>query len=347
MLDDSQTIAGEENAGADELEFVVEAHHAGVRLDRFLQEVTGVSRSQVQLAIREGRVLLEGVTAAKTGVSLKAGMEILYTPARSLDMALTAQDLGLEFLYTDQHMAVVNKASGVVVHPAPGHWDSTVVNGLLHCFPELAASGERPGIVHRLDVGTSGVLLVGRSQEGREGLMAQFLAKRVFKGYLAVVCGVPGADWGTIDRPISRHPADRKRYSSTQGQGRDAVTLWRRLASNARYSLLAVRILTGRTHQIRVHLGDSGWPVAADPIYGKAREPLWGRLPESVFGPGPLLHAACIALEHPVTRKPVEFTAPLPQRWLELLEQEFPAWQARLASGEALGPLFPSWAGSV
>ncbi len=332
--------------GGGEVSFAVEPAEAGVRLDRFLQgRMPDITRSQLQHAIRDGRVLVDGFVAPKTGLALKTGMDVAYMPLPSLPSTLVAQDLGLEFLHVDPDLVIVNKPAGLVVHPAAGHADGTLVNGMLHAFPDLRDGGQRPGIVHRLDRGTSGCLAVGRTTLGREQLMLQFLNRKVFKGYFALICGIPVADSGVIDRPIARHPGDRKRYSSVEATGRDSITMWRKVASTANFSLLAVRILTGRTHQIRVHLADNGWPVAGDTLYGLSRQQVWQRLEAEAIEEGPLLHAGILQIRHPKSGEPLTFFAPLPQRWQAVLERLFPGLPAKLSSLENVFHLFPQTGG--
>jgi len=171
--------------------------------------------------------------------------------------------------------------------------------------------------------------------------MLQFVNRQVFKGYLAIVCGIPQAESGEIHRPIARHPTDRKRFSSVEPGGREASSLWRRVATSGHYSLLAVRILTGRTHQIRVHLADNGWPVAGDSLYGTSRQQTWQRLNPMFISEGPLLHAALLEVKHPKTGLPQRFFAPLPPRWQQAIEELFPGALALLQDANAVRKLFP------
>lgn len=297
---------------------------AGGRLDRHLAAtLEGFSRSQVQRAIRLGLVTVDGVTATKTGLSLQTGQEIVFQAPPVEPIAAIPQQIPLNVLYEDQHIIVVNKAAGMVVHPAAGHRDGTLVNALLGRTPALGGLGPlRPGIVHRLDRGTSGCMVVAKTAAAQDAISGQFLARTVYKGYLAITLGAPRADVGTIDRPITRHPKNRKRFTSNRPAGRASRSAWRVHARGAGLGVLGVRIYTGRTHQIRVHLADEGFPVAADELYA----PRWQRMPLLRTGPlasacteGPLLHAARLSLFHPETAQAMTFVAPLPDRFLDVL----------------------------
>lgn len=286
-----------------------------MRLDRFLTQATdGITRSRVQRAIKLALVTVDGVTGYKTGLKLRAGQEVEFTPPPVEPVNAVPQALPLEILYEDDDLVVVNKSVGMVVHPAAGHPDGTLVNALLHRFPEMqAGGGVRPGIVHRLDRGTSGVLCVARNDHAREALASQFLERTVFKGYLALTLGVPPTLEGRINSPIERHRNDRKRFTSRTGEGRASTTLFRTIRSGSGFGLLAVRILTGRTHQIRVHLADRGFPVLGDNLYG-ARTAQAVATPEtrSIVESGPMLHAGLLGIRHPSTLEPMHFCAPVP-----------------------------------
>ena len=297
---------------------------AGSRLDRYLATaIEGISRSQIQRAIRLGLVSVDGITAAKTGLALQAGQEVLFQPPPVEPSTAIPQDIPLHVLFEDEHIIVVNKAAGMVVHPAGGHPDGTLVNALLGRNPALGKLGPlRPGIVHRLDRGTSGCLVVAKTTLARDGLTEQFLKRTVFKGYLAITLGAPKADAGIIDLPISRHPTDRKRFTCNRPDGRPSLSAWRVHARGAGLGVVAVRIYTGRTHQVRVHLSDRGFPVAADDLYASRwrQQPHLRKEPLSLAcAPGPLLHATRLSFVHPVTRQIVAFVAPLPERFLEVI----------------------------
>lgn len=297
---------------------------AGGRLDRHLADaMDGLSRSQVQRAIRLGLVSVDGITATKTGLSLQAGQEVSFQAPPVEPSTAIPQDIPLDVLFEDEHVIVVNKAAGMVVHPAAGHPDGTLVNALLGRTPTLEELGPlRPGIVHRLDRGTSGCIVVAKTAVARDHLTEQFLSRTIFKGYLAITLGAPKVDTGIIDQPISRHPSDRKRFTSNRPDGRASRSAWRIHARGSGLGVVGVRIYTGRTHQVRVHLTDRGFPVAADNLYA----PRWQQQPvlrkeplHSACLQGPLLHATRLSFVHPATGEPVAFVAPLPDRFLEIL----------------------------
>ena len=303
---------------SDELLFEVPPSAVGMRLDRFLAEnLKDVSRSQVQKAIRSAQVSMDGITAWKTGMALKPDTEISFSPVEPTPLEAAPEDIPLQVLYEDKQILVVDKPAGMVVHPAPGHPSGTLVNALLGRYPSLNEwEGLRPGIVHRLDRGTSGVIVVARTRKAAENLSEQFMERKVFKGYVALCAGVP-QESGRIDKPIGRHPRDRKRFSTLAKTGRHATTLWVRIHSDSRHALLAIRILTGRTHQIRVHLSENNLPILGDTMYGPQRRALASAAFASRhFQDGALLHAALLGLHHPISGEQMWFYAP-PARILD------------------------------
>jgi 23S rRNA pseudouridine1911/1915/1917 synthase len=298
---------------------VVPPESAGARLDSFLVTALAArSRSAVQRLIESGAVLVGG-RPGRASTRLDAGDEVEVSPAGAAQAAMPARedgedearradlsgrpDLPLELLHADRAILVVNKPPGQVVHPAAGHADDTLVNALLARFPDLdtAFEGRRPGIVHRLDKDTSGVMVVGRTQDAADALMRQFKARTVEKTYLALVKGLLRPAAGLIDAPIARDPRRRQRMTAAAG-GRPAQTEYRVLASAGDYSWVELRPRTGRTHQIRVHLAALGHPVAGDRVYGRS-DRLIGRV---------ALHAWRLAFEHPTRGGRETFTAPLP-----------------------------------
>lgn len=310
----------------------------GRRLDVVLTEraraeyPAAVSRAWLQRAISEGRVLLNG-RPSKASARVKHGDRIeIAWPARR-EARLEPEPLPLEVLYEDEDCLVVDKRPGWVVHPGAGHARGTLVHALLHHRPELQRiAGEgRPGIIHRLDKDTSGVMVVAKTPEAFNKLAGQFKQGSVEKEYLCVVWGKPRRPSGVIDRPIGRHRWDRKRMSSrfAAGRRRSAVTLWECVEtfplgpSAAWCSLLRVRPLTGRTHQIRVHLSEEGHPLVGDRVYGRKRRwaaetGLWRLLGDF---PRQALHALRLAFEHPRSGARVEFRAPLPDDMERLLAE--------------------------
>ncbi|MFH1057573.1 MAG: RluA family pseudouridine synthase [Pseudomonadota bacterium] len=292
---------------------------AGRRLDQAAAELLGpeLSRVQVQRLVEEGWLTIAG-RPAKPGQRVRGGevLELILPPPEPLELIPEAMDL--QVLYEDAHLIVVNKAPGVVVHPAAGHATGTLVHGLLHHCGDLAGVGGklRPGIVHRLDKDTSGALVAAKSDQAHRGLVAAFAAGRVDKRYLALVWGAPPVS-GKVEAGIGRHPQDRKRMSSQSRNAKAALSKWKlvRRFPAAGVSLLKVAIHTGRTHQIRVHLAEAGWPVLGDMVYGgrRARRTLPGPADAALKAAGrQLLHALALGFDHPVTGARVVVTAPLP-----------------------------------
>ena len=293
--------------------FVVADEEAGLRVDVALAGLAAMPRSQVQRWIEQGRVTLNAApTRASQRVTL--GDELCAEPGEAAAPLARAEAIELCVLFEDPDLIVVDKAAGMVVHPAPGHPGGTLVNALLHRCSDLSGVGGvlRPGIVHRLDRGTSGVLVAAKNDTAHGGLQAQFQDHSIERVYLAVVRGVPGTDAGVIDRPIGRHRRDRKRMSVNTAAGREARTEWRVRERFARAALLEVRPQTGRTHQIRVHLASLGIPIAGDPVYGRARR---GDLPIE----RPALHAAVLGFRHPRSGEPMRFESEPPEDFLGLL----------------------------
>lgn len=280
----------------------VEAHEQDVRLDKLLTtRFENLSRTYFQWLISEGYVSLNGVIVKKSA-KLQPGdeIEVQFVPTKELD--LVAEDIPLDILYEDDHMIAINKPAGLVVHPGPGNWKGTFVNALLFHCTTLARTDElRPGIVHRLDKETSGVLIAAKTHE-MHGLLSDIFAQRkVEKRYLAICIGRPPNQ--TIDAPIGRHPTQRKLMTVVETGGKSARTHIEVLASNGAMSLLDINLETGRTHQIRVHLKYINHPIIGDDVYGKM---LFGATRQ-------MLHAHHIAFTHPITGKALEIKAPVPQ----------------------------------
>jgi 23S rRNA pseudouridine1911/1915/1917 synthase len=289
----------------------------GQRLDFALAQLLGISRSQARRWIDAGQVVIDG-RSPRASARVKAGDVIEATPAEPVASELTPEDIPLAVLYEDDDLIVVDKPAGMVVHPGAGHPTGTLVNALLHHCGTLAGVGGvlRPGIVHRLDIGTSGVLVVAKCDAAHTALARQFHDHSVDREYRALVRGLPGADAGRVDRPIGRHPRDRKRMSVRFRRGREAHTAWRvlrRFASSDR-SWLAVAPETGRTHQIRVHLASAGLPIVGDVVYGRTKRG------ESELA-RPALHARLLGFDHPRSGERLRFEAPLPEDLAQLLER--------------------------
>lgn len=285
--------------------FVVVDAESGRRLDRLVSErVETLSRSYAARLIKEGRVCVGG-TRRKPGYHVVAGETVSYTIPPPQAIPTAPEPVDIDFLYEDTHIVVINKRPGQVVHPAPGHSGGTIVNGLLHHCPDIAAIGGelRPGIVHRLDKDTSGVLVAAKNQVAQERLSAQFRERTLRKRYLALVNGVVAEDGGVVDFSIGRHPVHRKKMSVRSRRPRNARTRWTIRERFTGASLVEVDLQTGRTHQIRVHMAAIGHPVVGDAVYGRRR---------GKGAPRQMLHAWKIRLEHPATLQTVSFEAPIP-----------------------------------
>ena len=294
-------------------EYIVEAEGAGQRIDRFLSgEDTGLSRSALQGLVAEGHVLCNGKQIAKS-LKLKAGDTILLEIPDAKPIEAVPQDIPLDIVYEDDDLLVVNKPKGMVVHPAPGNPDGTLVNALMyHCGDSLSGiNGEiRPGIVHRIDKDTSGLLMVAKNDLAHIGLSEQIKEHSFTREYETVVCGGIKED-GTVNAPIGRHKTDRKKMCVTTENSREAVTHYLVRERFPGYTHLRVRLETGRTHQIRVHMAYIGHPVAGDPVYGNGK-PAWLE--------GQCLHAKKIGFVHPRTGEYMEFDSELPEYFQKFLK---------------------------
>ena len=297
------------------LRFVASEAEAGRRLDAALAELAAVPRAQAQRWIEAGRVRVAGAPV-RAAQRVREGDAIEADPPEPVAATLEPEPIPLAILHEDADLIVIDKPAGLVVHPAPGHPRGTLVNALLHHCRDLAGIGGvlRPGIVHRLDQGTSGVLVAAKHDAAHVALAAQFRDHTVERVYVALVRGVPGAAGGRVDRPVGRHPQDRKRMSVRTDAGREAVTDWsvaRRFAASG-VSLVEVRPATGRTHQIRVHLASIGLPIVGDPVYGRAE--VRSRTREG-FAAGlarPALHARVLGFTHPRDGARMRFEAEPP-----------------------------------
>jgi len=322
--------------------FIVSPADAGPRLDVFLAaQLPELSRTRIQELVRESRVRVDR-RAARASHRVAAGEEIEIEILARPSLTAEPEDIPLDVLYQDADIVVVNKAAGMVVHASAGHARGTLVNALLHRLAALpATSGDslRPGIVHRLDRGTSGVLVVARTDAAHRALAEQFRARTVQKTYLALLEGVLKPERGTIQLPIARDKFRRVRMTARAGAGRDARTDWRILWRGARYTLVEIELHTGRTHQIRAHFAALGRPVVGDTLYGAAARPRAGSRSLDPLG-RPFLHAARIAFEHPASRQRMEFRAPVPPELRKFIAgvalTEPDAAQARAAIDAAL-----------
>jgi 23S rRNA pseudouridine1911/1915/1917 synthase len=296
---------------------VVSPELAGKRLDVALARLEpGLSRAQAQRLIDQGEIKVAGVVV-KAAHKLRAGERIEGRVPEPTPARVEAQPIPLVILHEDADLVVVDKPAGMVVHPAAGHAAGTLVNALLHHCQDLSGVGGelRPGIVHRIDKDTSGVLVVAKHDRAHRALAAQWKVHSIDREYLALVRGAPRGERGTVDAPIGRHPTDRKRMSTNARVSRTAVTHWSVEESLRGATLLRVRLETGRTHQIRVHMASIGLPVLGDPVYGG------GRSFPAARGLGrQALHAALLGFTHPTTGERVRFESPFPGDLRALLE---------------------------
>jgi len=290
------------------------ADTSGERIDVFLAcNSDDLTRSSAQKLLDAGAVLANG-HPIKKNYRLTAGDCISVVLPEPISLTLTPQNLPLDIIFEDDDVIAVNKARGMVVHPAPGHPDGTLVNALLaHCGSSLSGIGgaRRPGIVHRIDKDTSGLILVAKNDFAHQRLSAQLADHSMFRVYDAVVCGYMKDPSGTIDAPIGRHPTDRKRMAVVHSGGRNAVTHWQVLAYYRNYTYIRCRLETGRTHQIRVHMAHIGHPLAGDQVYGTKR------LDKGLSGQ--CLHARELEFTHPRTDERLHLSCPLPQYFLDFL----------------------------
>ena len=301
-------------------ECIVEAEGAGQRIDRFLSgEDTGLSRSALQGLVAEGHVLCNGKAPAKS-LKLKTGDIILLEIPDAKPIEAVPQEIPLDIIYEDAHLLVVNKPKGMVVHPAPGNPDGTMVNALLwHCAGRLSGIGGaiRPGIVHRIDKDTSGLLVVAKTDAAHQALTEQMSVHSIHRVYHAVVYGNLKEDTGFVEAPIGRDPKDRKKMAVTQQNSKYAYTGWQVLERFGNFTYIACKLKTGRTHQIRVHMASIGHPLAGDAVYG----------PKNCIRSlnGQCLHAKELGFVHPATGEWMQFDSSLPdwfQDYLSRLRKE-------------------------
>ncbi len=287
--------------------FIPSSEESKTRLDQFLKNrLPEISRSRIQKLIEEGYVKVCGRNS-KPSYKIKTGekIEVIIPPEK--EPGLEPKDIPFEIIYEDEDIAVINKPPGLVVHPAPGHSDDTLVHGLLLKLKNLSGIGGklRPGIVHRLDKDTSGIMVVAKNDFSHTKLINAFKNRKIHKIYLAVVYGVPKKSHGKIEAPIGRHPINRKKMAVLK-TGKPAITLYKILKKFNKASLVCASPVTGRTHQIRVHFSYIGHPILGDPIYGGLKHSVI--LPQRI-----MLHACKITFFHPRTEKKLTFSAPLPE----------------------------------
>lgn len=310
-----------------EIHVVVDPRDGGQRLDTFLSlHWSGCSRSQAALWIRREIIRVDGVVR-KPSYRVQPGEVVSGTIPCPVDPGVSPEPIPLSILFEDRDVIVIDKPPGLVVHPAAGHAAGTLVNGLLHHCPDLEGIGgeRRPGIVHRLDKDTSGVMVVAKNAMAHQALARCFKERQVQKNYLAIVAGSPAESNGRIELPLGRHPVDRKKMAVVVNRGREAVTLWQVRERFQGAALLALELKTGRTHQIRVHCQSMGHPIVGDPLYGQKRA--LQRMPKNHMAlhavltqaRRQMLHAARLGFIHPASGQTLTFEAPMPEDMARLL----------------------------
>ena len=282
------------------------------RIDNFLAKNTDISRSKINKMIKEGKILVND-NQVKASYNLKENDYITMEEYQEVEMDIEPVKMDLDIVYEDEDVIVVNKANGVVVHPAPGNYTNTLVNGLLYHSKNLSdINGEfRPGIVHRIDAYTTGLLMIAKNNKAHEILAKELEEKKTTRKYIALVWGVVNTDTGTIKAPFGRDAADRKKMAVVDG-GKDATTHFKVLERYSNATLIELELETGRTHQIRVHMNYIGYPVVNDPVYGKRH---------LIDNTGQCLHAKTLGFIHPSTKKYMEFNSDLPECFINILNQ--------------------------
>ena len=288
-----------------------------LRIDRCLgSRLEQVSRSYLQKLVKDGAVLVNG-KPVKSSYKVENGDRIRLEIPDAVEPEIEAEPMALDILYEDSDIILINKPKGMVVHPAAGHYSGTLVNGLMaHCKNELSGINGvmRPGIVHRIDMDTTGVLIVCKNDKAHNAIAEQLKVHSITRKYYAIVHGVLKADTGTVNAPIGRHPVDRKKMSINEKNGKEAVTHYRVLQRFRRFTFVECQLETGRTHQIRVHMASIGHPLLGDQVYGPAKMPFSGLQ-------GQTLHAGVLGIIHPSTGEYMEFTAPLPAYFEAILKK--------------------------
>ena len=303
----------------------LEAAHAGWRLDRALASaIPTLSRERLKTLIRSGAVETEGKLLRDPATKVRGEESIRVAVPEPQPAHNEPQDIALKIVYEDEHLLVVDKPAGLVVHPAAGNRDGTLVNALLHhCGASLSGIGgvARPGIVHRIDKDTSGLLVVAKTDVAHEGLARQFAAHSIDRRYLAIVNGVPKTGRGTVNAPLARSATNRKKIAIVEdSRGKRAVTHWRRLAVLKASALVECHLETGRTHQVRVHMASIGHPLLGDPVYGRSGK-IHGQILTELKFDRQALHATELGFTHPVTKGRLSFSSPMPPDMQELMRQ--------------------------
>lgn len=284
--------------------------NAKVRIDNYLSDKLDISRSKVQKLIKDGNVLVNG-QSVNVSYKVKIGDVIEYSLDLNEETDITPEDIPIDIVYEDDDLLVINKASGMVVHPAPGHYTGTLVNALLYRFNLNSGEANRPGIVHRLDKDTSGLMLVAKNEFIHEKLSEMIGKKDVERKYLAIVDGLIKHDTGTIDAPIGRDTNNRQKMAVTDVNGKDSITHFKVLERFDNNTFIECILETGRTHQIRVHMNYIGYPINNDPLYGRGKATEFGQM----------LHSYSIKFNHPRTGKELSFRVDPPKEFMDKLNE--------------------------
>ena len=296
--------------------WIVEIEFDNIRIDRYISEhMEDVSRSYIQKLIKDGMVMVN-LKPVKANYKVRVGESITIDLPEPVSLDIEAQDIPLEIIYEDEDVLLVNKPKDMVVHPSAGHMDGTLVNALLyHCKDSLSSINGvmRPGIVHRIDKDTTGVLIICKNDKSHNCIAEQLKVHSITRKYHAIVYNNIKDEFGTIDAPIGRHPIDRKKMAINSKNGKDAVTHYKVLERFGKYTYIECQLETGRTHQIRVHMSSIGHPLLGDEVYGSSKQPYKTC--------GQVLHAKVFGFIHPTTGKYMEFETPLPEYFEELLEK--------------------------
>ena len=289
---------------------IIVEENEGLRIDRFLASELDISRSKIQKLIEEEKVFVNG-KVVPSSYAVKIDDKIEVQDDLNYNIKVEAEDIPIDIVYEDDDLLIINKESGMVVHPAPGHYHGTLVNALLYLYPLNSGEKERPGIVHRLDKDTSGLMVVAKNEWTHEKLSEMISTKLVERKYLAIVQGVIKHDTGEIDAPIGRDSHNRQKMAVTDVHGKDAITHFKVLEKLNNSTYIECKLDTGRTHQIRVHMAYIGHPVLNDPLYGRGKCSEFGQM----------LHSYSIRFNHPRTNKKLFFTVNPPKEFQEKLEE--------------------------
>jgi 23S rRNA pseudouridine1911/1915/1917 synthase len=316
IIDNNDNINSNEIVDSNDIiEILADEEDSGIRIDKYIADSTeDLTRSYLQKLIQEGHILVNQ-KVVKANYKVAVGDSILITLPPPVDLEINAENIPLDIIYEDKDLIIINKEKGMVVHPAAGHYTGTLVNGLLyHCKDELSGINGvfRPGIVHRIDMNTTGVLVVCKNDKAHQSIAEQLKVHSITRKYNAIVYNAFKTASGTVDAPIGRHPVDRKKMAVNK-KGKHAVTNYSVLENLNKYAHIECSLLTGRTHQIRVHMASIGHPLLGDDVYGPAKD--------SFHLEGQALHARVLGFLHPSTGEYMEFEAPLPEYFTALLNK--------------------------